>query len=145
MGKKHITVSYWNESEYYNQSLDVARSPSDDSFLQHTHLLQFWMKKIHNDLMNWNEALQAWSNGKLSLQILGYSTLAFPMRYPSLYNVKERWLKRLGWSHQIREVSKIRTFQRPHHLLEDPLLEHSWNLTFSYLFDIFTPYLYSIS
>jgi hypothetical protein len=40
MGKKHITVLYNNESGDYNQSLDVARSPSDDPFLQHTHLLQ---------------------------------------------------------------------------------------------------------
>jgi hypothetical protein len=36
MGMKHITVLYNNESGDYNQSLDVARSPSDDPFLQHT-------------------------------------------------------------------------------------------------------------
>ena len=58
MGKKHITVSYNNESGDYNQSLDVARSPRDDHLLQHRHFLQSWMKKIYNDLMNWNEALK---------------------------------------------------------------------------------------
>jgi hypothetical protein len=40
MGKKHITVLYNNLSGYYNHSLDVARSPSNDPLLQHTHLLQ---------------------------------------------------------------------------------------------------------
>ena len=36
MGKKHITILYNNESGDYNQIIDVARSPSDNSLLQHT-------------------------------------------------------------------------------------------------------------
>jgi hypothetical protein len=33
---------------------------------------------------------------ELSIQILSYSTLSFPMRDPSLYSVKKRWMRRLG-------------------------------------------------
>jgi hypothetical protein len=44
--------------EITTKSLDVIRSPFDGHLLQHTQLLQPWMKKIHNDLMNWNEALK---------------------------------------------------------------------------------------
>jgi hypothetical protein len=41
MGKKHITILYNNESGDYKQSLDVAKSPSDESLLQHTHFIQY--------------------------------------------------------------------------------------------------------
>jgi hypothetical protein len=36
MGKKYITILYNNEIGDYNQSLNVARFPFDDPFLQHT-------------------------------------------------------------------------------------------------------------
>jgi hypothetical protein len=39
MGKKHMTISYNNESGDYKQSPYIARSPSNDPLLQHTHLL----------------------------------------------------------------------------------------------------------
>jgi len=76
---------------------------------------------------------QAWFEVEFSIQFLAYSTLSFSMRYPALYSVKEIWLRILGWSPQIREASKIWTIQRPPHLLEDPLLELSWSLTFPWL------------
>jgi len=57
--KRNISLHYIKmKVEITTKILDVARSPLDDSFLQHTHLLWPWMKKIQNDLMNTNEALK---------------------------------------------------------------------------------------
>jgi hypothetical protein len=58
MGKKHVIALYEVKVEDTTKRLDVARAPFNGPFLQHTHLLQICMKKIHNDLMNQNEALK---------------------------------------------------------------------------------------
>jgi hypothetical protein len=36
----------------------ILQGPIPMTLFSNTHLLQTWMKKIHKDLMNWNEALK---------------------------------------------------------------------------------------
>jgi hypothetical protein len=52
IGKKCITVLSEIESGEYNPCLDVARSPFDGSFLQHTHLFSNALNEEdpHSDL-----------------------------------------------------------------------------------------------